>query len=100
MGYAHSVETWVGDELVGGLYGLAIGGAFFGESMFNRKTDAAKAAFNHLIKILEENAFILLDSQYINPFTSQLGAVEIQDHIYTELLNKALQIDCEFTNLQ
>lgn len=100
MGYAHSVETWIGDELVGGLYGLAIGGAFFGESMFNRKTDAAKAAFYHLIEILEENAFILLDSQYINPFTSQLGAVEIQDHIYTELLNKALQIDCEFTNLQ
>lgn len=100
MGYAHSIETRISGELVGGLYGLSIGGAFFGESMYSRERDASKAAFYHLIDILNQNHFLLLDSQYINPFTAQLGAIEISDHIYMELLHKALELDCEFTNLR
>lgn len=100
MGFAHSVETWSDGELVGGLYGMAIGGAFFGESMFSYNTDSSKAAFHHLTQILRQNSYILLDSQYINPFTAQLGAIEISDHVYMELLKRALELDCEFTNLR
>jgi leucyl/phenylalanyl-tRNA--protein transferase len=99
MGHAHSIETWHEGELVGGLYGLAIGGAFFGESMFSKMTDASKAAYYHLVKILRQNNFILLDSQYINRFTAQLGAIEVSDHVYMELLKRSLEIDCEFANL-
>jgi leucyl/phenylalanyl-tRNA--protein transferase len=96
MGFAHSVECISAGEIVGGLYGISIGGAFFGESMFNTKPDAAKAAFFHLIEHLKQRNFILLDSQYINPFTQQLGAVEIAKSKYLKLLNKALALPCKF----
>lgn len=96
MGFAHSVETYSDGEIAGGLYGISIGAAFFGESMFNNKTDAAKAAFFHLIEHLRIKNFILLDSQYINPFTQQLGAIEIPKSKYLKLLNKALALPSKF----
>lgn len=96
MGFAHSVECHIGDSIVGGLYGISIGGAFFGESMFNTKTDAAKGAFYFLAEHLRKKSFILLDSQYINPFTKQLGAKEISRNDYIKLLNKALALPCKF----
>lgn len=96
-GWAHSVEVYsAGGELVGGLYGVAIGAAFFGESMFNLVPNAAKAAFYYLIARLIDHGFILLDSQYINDFTRQLGAVEIPSKRYLELLAQALSFDVKF----
>ncbi|TNE32955.1 leucyl/phenylalanyl-tRNA--protein transferase [bacterium] len=97
LGMAHSVETYLDDELVGGLYGVAIGGAFFGESMFNTFTDAGKGAFFRLIERLSERKFLLLDSQYINPFTKQLGAIEIPYIEYLKLLIKATNYSTSFT---
>lgn len=96
-GHAHSVETWMNDEIVGGLYGLAIGGAFFGESMFNTESDAAKASFYYLVEHLKMRGFILLDSQYINPFTEQLGAIEISRENYLSLLKESLILPVSFT---
>ena len=96
LGSAHSVETFIDNELVGGLYGVAIGGAFFGESMFNTKTDTAKGAFYRLIEILKERNFLLLDTQYINPFTQQLGAVEISFMDYSKKLIKAINFATSF----
>jgi leucyl/phenylalanyl-tRNA--protein transferase len=96
MGFAHSVECRINREIVGGLYGISIGGAFFGESMFNKETDAAKAAFYFLGEHLQSRNFILLDSQYINPFTERLGAVEISKSEYLKKLNKALALPCKF----
>jgi leucyl/phenylalanyl-tRNA---protein transferase len=95
-GFAHSVETWSGNEIVGGLYGISLGAAFFGESMFNNKNDAAKAAFYYLAEYLKSRGFILLDSQYINPFTQQLGAVEIRKKDYIKKLEQALIIPITF----
>lgn len=97
-GSAHSVETYMDNELVGGLYGVAIGGAFFGESMFNTKTDAAKGAFYYLIELLKDKNFLLLDSQYINPFTKQLGAVEISYMDYSKKLIKAINLATSFVD--
>lgn len=90
MGMAHSVETWLDGVLVGGLYGVHIGAAFFGESMFSTVTDASKVAFAHLAAILHLRGFRLLDTQYINPHTASLGAVEIPDALYQVLLANAL----------
>ncbi len=90
-GFACSVEAWSGLELSGGLYGVMIGKAFFGESMFHRKSGASKAAFAYLIQFLKNQGFTLLDSQYINDFTEQLGAIEIPDSVYMELLNSAIE---------
>ncbi|GAB5466684.1 MAG: leucyl/phenylalanyl-tRNA--protein transferase [Candidatus Kapaibacteriales bacterium] len=96
MGFAHSVETYKDGELVGGLYGISIGGAFFGESMFSTVSDASKAAYYLLLDVLKDRGFILLDSQYINPFTAQLGAVEISRKVYIELLHRAIQLPISF----
>lgn len=90
MGFAHSVETWIGDELVGGLYGVAINAAFFGESMFSRRSNASKVAFARLVDHLIEKHFALLDTQYINDFTASLGAIEIPDDEYMDRLQSAL----------
>ena len=95
-GAAHSVEVWVAGELVGGLYGVAIGGAFFGESMFNHVDHASRVAFYHLIEHLRSVNFVLLDSQFINPFTQRLGAVEIPLSQYQECLSEALQVNTFF----
>jgi len=96
LGHAHSVETWMNNEIVGGLYGISIGGAFFGESMFNTESDAAKAAFYYLVEHIKMRGFIVLDSQYINPFTKQLGAIEIPKKEYLELLQQALMLPVSF----
>ena len=96
MGYAHSVEAFAGDRLVGGLYGVAIGGAFFGESMFFLQRDASKVAFYCLVDLLRKNGFLLLDSQYLNEHTQNLGAIEIPKYQYFILLNEAIALDCSF----
>lgn len=96
LGYAHSVESWVNGELVGGLYGVAINGAFFGESMFSRKTDASKTALVHLVERLNERGFVLLDAQYVNPHLATLGCIEIPKQEYLELLASALKQVCTF----
>lgn len=96
LGYAHSLETWHQGQLVGGLYGVALGGAFFGESMFSAMSNASKVAFAHLVARLNNHGFRLLDTQYVNDFTASLGAIEIPDVVYHMLLADALQAPCTF----
>lgn len=91
IGYAHSFEAWQDDELVGGLYGIALGKAFFGESMFSRVTDASKICLVFLVEHLRENHFQLLDSQYLNPHLLQFGAYEVTADEYQRLLDQALE---------
>lgn len=90
MGNAMSFEVWRKDELVGGLYGVCIGKAFFGESMFSRETNTSKLALISLVEYLRENEYELLDTQYLNNHLKQFGAIEIPDENYLELLDKAL----------
>jgi len=89
-GYAHSVETYEDGRLVGGLYGLALGGAFFGESMFHRATDASKVALVHLVARLIAGGFTLLDTQFITSHLATFGAVEVPRRQYHKLLDAAL----------
>ncbi len=96
MGYAHSVETYKDDKLVGGLYGVALGGVFFGESMFNEMSNASKAAFFYLVYHLNQKGFILLDSQFINEHTKLLGAIEIPAKEYLQILKKAIKLPVTF----
>jgi leucyl/phenylalanyl-tRNA--protein transferase len=96
MGFAHSFESWSSDVLVGGLYGVAVNGAFFGESMFSVQSNASKTAFVHLVAHLNICGFRLLDTQYINEFTKQLGAIEIPDADYQILLADALTAAVNF----
>ncbi len=96
MGFAHSVESWVDGKLVGGLYGVAVGGAFFGESMFSRATDASKVALTALVERLKERNFELLDTQYITPHLVRFGAKEISREEYVRRLSSALRRDCSF----
>ena len=96
MGRAHSVECWQGEELVGGLYGVALGGAFFGESMFSRATDASKVALVQLVARLKKGGFRLLDTQFVTRHLSQFGAMEIHRSGYRHLLASALDISAEF----
>ncbi|GBD06678.1 Leucyl/phenylalanyl-tRNA--protein transferase [bacterium HR21] len=96
LGVAHSVEAWYGGELAGGLYGVALGGAFFGESMFTRRRDASKVAFVALVERLRQRGFVLLDAQYLNPHTRRLGAVEIPRQEYLRRLAIALRLPCRF----
>lgn len=91
-GVAHTVEVWDGPDLVGGLYGLAIGGAFFGESMFHRRTNASKMAMAHLVDRLRAGGFVLLDTQFLTPHLASLGGVEIPREVYEERLAEALLI--------
>jgi len=90
-GVVHTVEVWDGAELVGGLYGLAIGGAFFGESMFHRRTNASKMALAHLVERLRAGGFVLLDTQFITPHLASLGGIEIPREAYEERLAAALE---------
>ncbi len=90
MGFAHSIEVWEGDELVGGLYGLALGRAFFGESMVSRRTDASKVALAWLVARLRAGGFTLLDCQFQTPHLASLGAIEIGRADYVALLTAAL----------
>lgn len=90
LGLAHSVEVWQDGELVGGLYGLALGGAFFGESMFSRRTDASKVALVHLVARLRHGGFRLLDTQFVTDHLKQFGTREIPRAEYQERLADAL----------
>jgi leucyl/phenylalanyl-tRNA--protein transferase len=96
MGHAHSVETWAGETLVGGLYGVALGGAFFGESMFSRARDASKVALVHLVARLRLGGFVLLDTQFVTEHLAQFGAVEIPRAEYRRRLSHALGVPAEF----
>jgi leucyl/phenylalanyl-tRNA---protein transferase len=96
QGNAHSVEAWQGGRLVGGLYGVSIGGAFFGESMFSRVADASKAALVHLVALLRAGGYRLLDLQFVTPHLAQFGAVEITRAHYQRLLAEALRYRCVF----
>ena len=95
-GYAHSVEAWQDDELAGGLYGVALGGAFFGESMFHRVTDASKVALVALVDRMRERGFTLLDTQWTTDHLEQFGAREIPRDEYLRRLNAALRLDRVF----
>ncbi len=90
MGYAHSFEAWKDGELVGGLYGVALGRAFFGESMFHKVTDASKIALIFLLEFLRDHDFMLLDTQYITDHLKQFGAIEIPQAEFLRLLEAAL----------
>jgi len=96
QGYAHSVETWAGDRLVGGLYGVALGGAFFGESMFHRATNASKVALAALVERLNARGFLLLDTQWVTEHLKQFGAVEIPRSRYLRQLDAALRVEARF----
>lgn len=95
-GHAHSVETWAGTELMGGIYGISIGGAFFGESMFSLVPNASKAAFYHLADHLRSKGFRLFDSQYLNDHTRTLGAIEVPRSVFTDMLKDAIQRSSSF----
>ncbi|MEI6376596.1 MAG: leucyl/phenylalanyl-tRNA--protein transferase [bacterium] len=95
-GYAHSVEIWKDGLLAGGLYGVAIGGAFFGESMFHRVTDASKVALWHLVRILKVGGFTLLDTQWNTSHLAQFGAREIPRDEYLQMLEEALARETSF----
>jgi leucyl/phenylalanyl-tRNA--protein transferase len=97
LGYAHSVECWRDDSLVGGLYGVAMGGAFFGESMFSRETDASKVALVHLVTRLKFGGFTLLDSQFITRHLRRFGATEIPRSEYRQRLAEALKRTAVFS---
>jgi leucyl/phenylalanyl-tRNA--protein transferase len=89
-GHAHSIECWQGDRLVGGLYGVSLGGAFFGESMFSRETDASKVALAHLVARLRVGGYTLLDCQFLTDHLASLGAVEVSRETYVASLGAAL----------
>ncbi len=99
MGYAHSVECWRDDELVGGLYGVAIGGAFFGESMFSRETDASKIGLVHLVARLKVGGYQLLDTQFVTDHLARFGVTEVPRTDYLRLLARALKAPCDFYSL-
>ena len=96
MGHAHSVECWRDGTLAGGLYGITLGGAFFGESMFSHATDASKVALVHLVARLRAGGFTLLDSQFITAHLSQFGAREIPRATYRIRLAEALKVNADF----
>ncbi len=89
IGYAHSVETWLEEELVGGIYGVSIGAAFFGESMFSSVPNASKAAFYTLMEHLRRQCITLFDTQFLNNHTASLGAIEIPKHHFIQRLDQA-----------
>lgn len=97
-GFAHSVETWRGDRLVGGLYGVAIGAAFFGESMFHHETDASKVALVRLVERLRTRDFTLLDTQWLTPHLARLGAIEIPRGAYLARLAAAIERERSFAD--
>lgn len=95
-GKAHSVECWAGDDLVGGLYGVSIGAAFFGESMFSRRPDTSKVALAHLVTRLIAGGYLLLDVQFITEHLRRLGAVEISREDYLGRLGLAVSKTADF----
>ena len=97
QGKAHSVEVWVDGELAGGLYGVHLGGAFFAESMFHRRTNMSKIALAELVSRLRTQGFALLEVQYLTPHLAQFGVIEIPDRKYQARLKEALQLSCGFS---
>ena len=94
LGHAHCLGVYQNDGLIGGVYGVAIGGAFFGESMFSRQTDGSKLALAHLVDHLRRCGFTLFDTQFITPHLSRLGALEISRAAYHQQLEEALKLNC------
>lgn len=92
IGHAHSVETWADGKLAGGLYGVSLGGAFFGESMFHRVTDASKIALCALVDRLRARKFLLLDTQWLTPHLRQFGGIEVSRSKYLHMLSRASQL--------
>jgi len=98
LGFAHSVESWRDGQLVGGLYGVAIGGAFFGESMFHRQTDASKTALVSLVERMRERGYVLLDVQFMTEHLRQFGAIELPRREYERRLRQAVRRRCSFVD--
>jgi leucyl/phenylalanyl-tRNA--protein transferase len=96
LGHVHTVEAWRGDRLVGGLYGVKLGAAFFGESMFSDERDASKVALVHLVARLKRGGFQLLDTQFLTSHLAQFGTVEIPRDDYVKLLDEAMKNEAEF----
>jgi len=96
IGHAHSIECWLDGKMVGGLYGVSLGGAFFGESMYSRERDASKVALVHLIARLRGGGYALLDTQFVTDHLKQFGAVEITRNDYHRRLATALELDANF----
>jgi leucyl/phenylalanyl-tRNA--protein transferase len=96
LGFAHSVEAWSEGKLSGGLYGVSLGGAFFGESMFHEKTDASKIALCALVERLRTRRFVLLDTQWLTRHLQQFGAIKISRRHYMDLLARAVALPREF----
>lgn len=96
LGFAHSVETWEDGRLVGGLYGAALGGAFFGESMFSTSTDSSKVALAHLVARLRLGGYTLLDTQFITSHLARFGALEVPRGIYHTMLAEAVEVQARF----
>ena len=96
-GVAHSAEAWRDGRLAGGLYGVALRGVFFGESMFHRETDASKVALVSLVERMRTRGFVLLDTQWVTPHLEQFGAIEIPRHEYLARLHAALEVEASFT---
>lgn len=94
--FAHSLEVWQDGELVGGVFGIALGGAFFGESMFSRRTNASKVALTYLVDRLRQAGFTLFDTQYLTTHLASLGGIEIPRAAYHAKLAEALRIDADF----
>ena len=96
-GHAHSLEVWDGPSLVGGVYGIVLGAAFFGESMFSRRTDTSKIALAYLVDRLRRTGFTLFDTQFLTAHLASLGAVEISRAVYHGELKQALEARADFT---
>jgi leucyl/phenylalanyl-tRNA--protein transferase len=96
LGFAHSVECWRGGELAGGLYGVSLGGAFFGESMFHRQRDASKVALVHLVERLRTRGFVLLDTQASTPHLRRFGCFDMPAREYLRHLHDAITLDRTF----
>lgn len=97
LGHAHSLEIWDGTQLIGGVYGVVLGAAFFGESMFSRRTDASKIALAHLVDRLRQTGFALFDTQFLTAHLASLGAVEIPRAEYRRRLERALDGSVDFS---
>ncbi len=98
LGFAHSVEAWQNDQLVGGLYGVSLGGAFFGESMFHTVRDASKVALVHLVQRLKTRGYVLLDTQATTSHLKRFGAIDISAKKYSDLLKAAMGKKCGFAD--
>lgn len=94
-GHAHSFEVWQDGTLAGGVYGVTLGGAFFGESMFSRRTDGSKLALAHLVDHLRRCGFVLFDTQFLTPHLASLGAIEISRQAYRSILDDAITVEAD-----